>query len=84
MLEFTVSHNGTEWVAENDDMRVSAPTLGELDLELAGMLAAKHLLREKETIRILMCFDNSTIPQWIRQYSQHYFNRVVELKGSSL
>jgi len=27
-----------------------------------------------------MYFDNSTIPQWIRQYAQHYFNRIVEIE----
>ena len=28
-------------------------------------------------VTIRMTFDRSVIPEWIRQYSQHYFNRLV-------
>jgi hypothetical protein len=33
-------------------------------------------------VEVLMYYDNSFIPPWIRQYSGHYLNRIVEFNPS--
>jgi hypothetical protein len=73
MVELVVSHNGKNWVAKNESLTAEAPTLDELDIEVR-----QHFKNSNEA-RVLMAFDNSTIPQWMRQYAQHYFNRVIEV-----
>jgi arylsulfatase A-like enzyme len=83
MLEFTLVHDGRNWIAGNDVLTASAATLEELDAEIGRLLTEMGRLKRGESITVFMCYDNSTIPQWIRQYSQHYFNRIVELVGTS-
>jgi hypothetical protein len=79
--EYLIRHNGKSWVAENELCSLSASTLEELDLKVETHLRQTGLLKKGERMRVFMFFDNSTIPEWIRQYAQHYFNRVIEVKG---
>jgi hypothetical protein len=78
MLELRLIHDGEFWIAENVELRVTGATLPALDRELARVLGRGRHRGEAE-IEVRMTFDNSVIPQWIRQYSNHYFNRVVSL-----
>jgi hypothetical protein len=80
MIELTVIHNGKNWIARNSDLVVQAPTLEMLDTKLTGLLRQKGYARPGEKLRVFMVYDNASIPQWIRQYSQHYFNRVIEVE----
>ena len=80
MMEFIVTHDGKNWVAKNDALHVEALTLEELDNELKKRLKAEGYLEKGRKLDIFMAFDNSTIPKWMRQYSQHYFNRIVRLE----
>jgi hypothetical protein len=81
MVELTLTHDGGRWVAMNELLAAAAPTLEELDSEVGRLLKRNGLLKTGEKLRVFMAFDNSTIPQWIRQYAQHYFNRVVDISG---
>lgn len=81
LMECTIRHDGGNWVVEHGSDFISAPTLEELDRKVERHLREKGLLKKGEKAEVFMAFDNSTIPQWIRQYAQHYFNRVVEVKG---
>ncbi|HEB75825.1 MAG TPA: hypothetical protein ENJ04_05700 [Nitrospirae bacterium] len=80
-MELLIWHDGSNWVVKNERLTLSAPTLEELDVEVERFLRGSGMLREGETAEVFMTFDNSTIPQWIRQYAQHYFNRVLEVRG---
>jgi hypothetical protein len=80
MMEFIVTHDGKNWIAKNDTILVEALTLEELDNELKRRLKAEGCLEAGGKLDIFMAFDNSTIPQWMRQYGQHYFNRIVRLE----
>ena len=80
-LELTLTHDGRCWVVKNELPTASAKTLEELDLEVGRCLKRDGLLKEGESLRVFMAFDNSTLPQWIRQYAQHYFNRAVDISG---
>jgi len=79
-IDFTIRHNGKEWTVENERFNTSAPTIDELDINLKTILKNNGLIRKGEKTRVFMAFDNATIPEWIRQYAQHYFNRIVEFE----
>jgi Family of unknown function (DUF5395) len=80
-LDFTIRYFGKRWIVENDLLKTAAPTLDELDINIKNLLIDKKIIIKGEKAKLFMAFDNSTIPQWIRQYSQHYFNRIVEVEG---
>ena len=80
-LELSIRHTGQNWQVENEFLNLSAPTIDELDHLLKLLLIKEELLKKGETARIFMVYDNSTIPQWIRQYAQHYFNRILYIEG---
>jgi len=79
MMEFIVWHDGKNWIAENDLLNAQATTLKGLDNELIKLLKKKGCLGEGERLDMFMAFDTSTIPRWMHQYSQHYFDRIVEV-----
>ncbi|MBW1859305.1 MAG: DUF5395 family protein [Deltaproteobacteria bacterium] len=81
MIELIVTHDGKHWIAKNDDLHVQAPTLVELDSKLKRLLKEKGYLKRGEKLEVFMACDRSIIPQWMHQYSHHYFNRIVEFKG---
>lgn len=78
MLELRLTHDGEVWIAENGRMRVEAHTLAEVD-RLVGAAAGGTTGANADQIEVRMYFDNAQIPQWMRQFSGHYFNRVVTI-----
>ena len=80
MIELIVSHDGKNWIARNDLLSAEAPTLEELDNKLRKTVKEKGYLEPGKKLDLFMAFDNSTIPQWMRQYSQHYFNRIIQVR----
>ena len=63
-----------EWIAENSVISVKGNSLEDLDRKL------KYELKKvgySGKIEVLMRFDYSTIPRWMRQFHPHYFNRRV-------
>ncbi|MFO8058781.1 MAG: DUF5395 family protein [bacterium] len=73
-------HDGSMWLAENGETRASGRTLAELDRELGKLLGRDHPEVSGSSIKVRMTFDNAVFPEWMRQYSNHYFNRVVTIK----
>lgn len=80
-IEFSIKHDGSDWVIENQHLTISSHTLQGLDTKVRALLIDKGVVQKGERAKVLMAFDNSTIPQWIRQYSQHYFNRIILVEG---
>jgi hypothetical protein len=80
-IELSICHTGQNWLVQNESISISAPTLDELDHQIKLLLKEKELIKAGEKTRVFMVYDNSTIPQWIRQYAQHYFNRILEIEG---
>ena len=78
-IELRLIHDGKLWIAQNESLTVSAKTLNGLDSELEKILRASQQYAVEEKLAIRMSFDNVVIPEWIRQYSNHYFNRVVTI-----
>jgi hypothetical protein len=80
VIELIVSHDGKNWIARNDVLYAEALTLGRLDNALKRQVKEKGYLKKGGKLDMFMAFDNATIPVWIRQYSQHYFNRIVRVE----
>jgi hypothetical protein len=77
MIEFRLTHDGTHWIAENETLSARGTTLEQLDRQIAATLRKYGTFERNTQHRVRMSFDNSTIPEWIRQYAGHYFNREV-------
>ena len=84
MIELIVSHDGKNWIARNDALSAEASTIEGLDNELRRLVKEKGYVKPGKPLDLFMAFDNSTIPQWMRQYGQHYFNRIIKVQASSL
>jgi len=80
-MDFVIYHDGTNWCLTNDRLTLSSPTIKSLDAELIRILRQKGIVKVGEKKKVRMMFDNSTLPPVIRQYAQHYFNRVLEVEG---
>lgn len=80
MIEMTIHHDGLDWIAENDSLSAKGRTLEDLDQTVGTLLRDRPDLKQGDKVRVFMAFQNATIPQWIRQYAQHYFNRIVEIE----
>ncbi len=80
-VRFQITHDGREWILTDQTVSLSSLTLEGLDIRVRDHLREQGYLKKGEKLKVLMEFDNYSIPQWIRQYSQHYFDRVVELEG---
>jgi len=81
MIDLIVSHNEKNWTAKGDDLFAEAPTLSGLDNQLKKLVREKGWVKKKKKLTLFMAFDNSTFPQWMRQYSQHYFNRIIQVES---
>ncbi len=75
----SISHNGYHWIAKGDGVQVTAKELRQLDKEINQKFKQTHFKSEFDYADIFMSFDNQTIPEWIRQYSNHYFNRRLRI-----
>ena len=79
-IELIVGHNGRNWTAKNADLFAEAATLEALDRKLRQMIQERGYAQVGKKLDVFMAFDHSTLPQWMHQYSQHYFNRILEVE----
>lgn len=76
-IEMVLDHDGFQWTVSNDNINVTAASLHELDRKLEQTLASR--LSTGKKINVLMTTNNEMIPEWMRPYMNHYFNRILEL-----
>ena len=76
-MELILDHDGTNWILTGGQVNLSAASLDELDRKLEKALQPE-LAREK-MLKVFMASNNEMIPQWMRPYMNHYFNRILEL-----
>ena len=79
-LDISLTFSGTDWVVADDVYRCASDTLEGIDNQVRDKLERIEMPSPGDTITINYLFDNSAIPEWIRQCSNHYFNRSVEFK----
>ena len=76
-IEMVLDHDGSNWLASNEQVRLSAPTLDALDRKVEAALGPE--LAREQSLRVFMACNNEVIPMWMRPYMNHYFNRILEL-----
>ncbi len=79
-VELTLVHDGKQWIGRNNSLHARGETLSALDDDV------KRALREcgdhpaGARLTVFMGFDFDTIPVWLRQYHNHYFNRFISVE----
>jgi hypothetical protein len=81
VIKLILTHDGKHWTAKNDALCARAVTLEALDSEVKRLLKEQGYLQHGNKVDVFMACDESTIPQWMRQYGDHYFNRIVSIEG---
>ncbi len=77
-VEMILGYDGCNWVLSNQDLVVSANSLDELDKKLEEILSDKW--QKDRPLEVHMMSNNDDmIPEWMKPYMDHYFNRILEL-----
>lgn len=79
-LEMTVSRKDDRWTAKGGDLAASGAVWDELEEDLRRQLAASQRYPAGTRVSVWMGCDANLIPEWMRPYQCHYFNRVVYLQ----
>ena len=77
MLELSLIHDGRFWIARSESWSAQGESIEELDVAVAKIAIEREQPDAGRRLQVRMTFDNMVIPEWIRQYSNHYFNRLV-------
>jgi len=70
METLSLTYDGKKWIVNVEDKKIEAVNLDELDEKIREHFKGK-------ADKVLLKFDYSTIPHWMRQFHPHYFNRIV-------
>jgi len=76
-LTLRYDYQSDVWIASCEDFTASAKKLVDLDKKIAKEL---RKLGYRGKVKLYMRFDYSTIPEWMRQFHPHYFDRIVEIE----
>lgn len=79
-VELRLTHDGHDWIGENPDVHARGETLHELDENVRSILLQSGKYQAGRRLMVFMGFDFETIPTWLRQYHNHYFNRYIEVQ----
>lgn len=73
-IDVSLTTRGARWVASWKAETWSAPSLDALDAAVRARFAGRDEVRH-----VRMCFDRTALPEAVRQYAPHYFDRVIEV-----
>jgi hypothetical protein len=76
-IQFTLSFDKNLWVCYNNQVKLVADSLDEIDDKLETFIKNKY---QKGNFEIDMHFDFDKFPTWMRQYMPHYFNRNLHFQ----
>lgn len=76
-IEMMLDHDGDNWVLSGHALKISAAELEDIDRKLEKALQPE--LSNEGSLTVFMTTNNEMIPEWIRPYMNHYFNRQLEL-----
>lgn len=77
MIEMMIDHDGRNWIVSGNGLRIAARELDDIDRELEKAL--KSRIDEEGKLNVFMSSNNEMIPEWMRPFMNHYFNRCLEL-----
>lgn len=76
-IEVMLDHDGRNWIVSGSGLNVQAQELDDIDRQLEAALQPR--LDREGKLHIFMTSNNELIPEWMRPYMNHYFNRQLEL-----
>ncbi len=76
-LELTVTVRDQQWAAEGPGVRAQAKTLAELEDQVERQIRESGKFPAGSKVDVLMATDRGLMPEWMRPYQSHYFNRVI-------
>ncbi len=76
-MELSLEHNGKKWIAKNQQINIEAEELTDLDIQVKEAVIRQNLYPKESKVTVFMNFNQAVIPEWIRQYANHYFNRKI-------
>ncbi len=76
-IEMTIDHDGHSWILSGNGLTIMAEKLEEMDRKLEAALRSR--LESEGRLNVFMRSNNEVIPEWMRPYMNHYFNRCLEL-----
>jgi hypothetical protein len=79
-VEIVLDQRGRDWIARHADFVVKADSLAELDEMVRVKLVESGRYRKGTQLSVFMSTDNGMIPEWMRPYQCHYFNRSVSFE----
>lgn len=68
------------WIAKENNITVSGITLEELEDNIKDSLRKSNRYEKQQIVTVFLGFDTKTLPEWIRPYHAHYFNRYLRFK----
>ncbi|SDN78528.1 hypothetical protein SAMN04488516_10715 [Desulfonauticus submarinus] len=80
-MELTVVHDGKEWIAFDQDKEFRGTSLEEMDDQIRDYVLKSGRVGKGQRLKVWMYFNTAVIPEWMRQYMQHYFNRVLIIEN---
>lgn len=78
-VELSLVHDGGHWIGRNATLVAKGETLDDLDEDVKRALCKSGEFSQGSQVTVFMGFDFDTIPTWLRQYHNHYFNRYVTM-----
>ena len=78
-VELKLVHDGSDWIVTNDSYQISGNTFEALDIKLINALRDSGEFSEGSNVTVFMGYDFDTFPTWLRQYHNHYFNRLLSV-----
>lgn len=79
-VEIILDQRGRDWIARHEDFVLKADSLAELDEKVRAKLIESRRYPTGSRVSVLMSTDNGLIPDWMRPYQSHYFNRAVSFE----
>lgn len=76
-IEMMIDHDGRNWVLSGNNLRICAENLDDMDRKLETALQPQ--LKREGRLNVFMRSNNELIPEWMRPFMNHYFNRCLEL-----
>jgi hypothetical protein len=76
-LEFVLEFQENRWTAQSGDLRACGESIEELDQNIKAAVGSSGKFPRGRRVAALLLCDARVIPDWMRPYHGHYFNRLI-------
>lgn len=76
-LELLVTVRDGRWVVEGPGVRAQAARLSDVEAEVERQVRESGRFAPGTPVEVFLACDRRVIPEWMRPYQTHYFNRTL-------